>query len=437
MTVYLAGWLSPAPPPQVAQADGAAGGDAKVKEPEADLKAKQPDPEVKAKEPKPDVTPKEPVREVTAKEPEPKVKPEEPGPDIKPKEVPVPPARPAFDFMPPAAPAPPPPKTIIGKASDAPVLDAPRWRVATPVPVSTLAVVPGGKHFVWADVFGTLRLADLGTGQTLRELKGHTAQVFALAVSGDGKLALSGSWDKTACLWDLDRGVLRRKLPPHANKVNSVALSADGSRAVTVERDVLSGPGTVRLWDTAAGQELACQTGTPDSHILRARFFRDDRRVLLTRGWHRQKAGLTLWDPAANQEQQYFDSNQDRNAEALGGLAVSADGEQLLVRVRWSLVVLETRTAKPLREIAVQALTHAGVALSADGQLGACYGGGSTGGRMIDCFAHVFATETGREVCRLRHPSAAFSGAAFTADGRHLLSAAGKELQYWELPAVR
>jgi hypothetical protein len=88
----------------------------------------------------------------------------------------------------------------------------------------------------------------------------------------------------------------------------------------------------------------------------------------------------------------------------------------------------------PLCEIEVETLTLAGVALSPDGKLGAFYGGGSTGGKMIDCFIHVFATDTGREVCRLHHPRSDFRRAVFTPDGRHILSAARKDLQLWELP---
>ena len=38
------------------------------------------------------------------------------------------------------------------------------------------------------------------------ELRGHGGPVRALAVSSDGRIALSGSFDESAILWDLDRG---------------------------------------------------------------------------------------------------------------------------------------------------------------------------------------------------------------------------------------
>lgn len=35
-------------------------------------------------------------------------------------------------------------------------------------------------------------------------LEGHLSSVWAVAISRDGKRALSGSWDKTVRVWDLE-----------------------------------------------------------------------------------------------------------------------------------------------------------------------------------------------------------------------------------------
>jgi len=52
----------------------------------------------------------------------------------------------------------------------------------------------------------TLRLWDLDSGQTLRTLEGHTGRVFAVAVTPDGRRAVSDSRDETLRLWDLESG---------------------------------------------------------------------------------------------------------------------------------------------------------------------------------------------------------------------------------------
>jgi WD40 repeat protein len=407
MTAYLAGWLSPAPPAPVAAgpppADKGAGRVEKAKE------APAPGPGLEVK--------KDPA----------------PGPDEKAKEGPMNKERPPFDVAPPPVP-PPLPRTRIARAADVPAVDAPRWRLAVPQVVTGLAPHPDGKHFVWADVRGVLRLAELEAGRTVREMKGHTGAVFALAVSADGKRALSGGWDRTACVWDLETGNVLTRFTRHTDRVNDVVLSADGKRALSAQREFLKGAGTVWLWDTVTGRDVGTVRGTAASAVLRAHFYPDDRRVLLTRGWSRQRARLTLWDPATGQEEDYFTPQQDRNPEPLGGLALSANGQRLLLRVQRSLLLLRTHGAVPLRQVDVETLTRAGVALSADGRLAACFGGGSRAGQMMDCFVHVFATDTGREVCRLRHAREAFVRAFFTRDGRHILSATRTVVQLWDLP---
>ena len=47
-----------------------------------------------------------------------------------------------------------------------------------------------------------------------------------------------------------------RALPGHSQKVNSVALSSDGKRAISGSQDSL-----VMIWDTDTGSEVCCFVG--------------------------------------------------------------------------------------------------------------------------------------------------------------------------------
>jgi WD40 repeat protein len=71
-----------------------------------------------------------------------------------------------------------------------------------------------------------------------------------VALSGDGKLVASGSWDHTAILWDAASGQKRRTFPGQIDMFAGVALSGDGKLLWTALGDT-----TIRLWDTTTGEE--------------------------------------------------------------------------------------------------------------------------------------------------------------------------------------
>ncbi|HEY9600907.1 MAG TPA: hypothetical protein V6C85_04800, partial [Allocoleopsis sp.] len=85
-------------------------------------------------------------------------------------------------------------------------------------------------------------------GQLLRTLSGHSWSVNAVAVTVDGKQAISASDDNTLKLWDLATGEELRTLYGHSWSVNAVAVTVDGKQAISA-----SGDKTLKLWDLATG----------------------------------------------------------------------------------------------------------------------------------------------------------------------------------------
>ena len=74
-------------------------------------------------------------------------------------------------------------------------------------------------------------------------LKGHTASVFCVAYSPDGRTLASGDRDGTIMLWDLKTSKERATLKGHTAGVQSVAYSPDGKTLASGGED-----DTIKLW---------------------------------------------------------------------------------------------------------------------------------------------------------------------------------------------
>jgi WD40 repeat protein len=79
-----------------------------------------------------------------------------------------------------------------------------------------------------------------------------SGDVYAVAVTADGRTAVSGGDDGTVRVWDLAGTAAPRVLTGHDGQVRGVAVTADGQTAVSG-----GGDGTVRVWDLAGDQEQA------------------------------------------------------------------------------------------------------------------------------------------------------------------------------------
>jgi WD40 repeat protein len=103
---------------------------------------------------------------------------------------------------------------------------------------------------VWREVW------DLNTGGALRTLDGHSSYVYAyvhgVAVTPDGKRAVSASWDGTLRVWGLDTGRVLRKLEGHSEAIWGAAVTRNGKRVVSASADK-----TLKAWNPDTGLLIA------------------------------------------------------------------------------------------------------------------------------------------------------------------------------------
>jgi len=80
-------------------------------------------------------------------------------------------------------------------------------------------------------------------GRLVHTLEGHQGGVGGVAVSGDGRVVVSGGSDGVVCVWDGRSGQLRHRLEGHKSWVWGVSVSADGGVVVSGGED-----GQVLVW---------------------------------------------------------------------------------------------------------------------------------------------------------------------------------------------
>lgn len=326
-------------------------------------------------------------------------------------------------------PQPSPDRAVVQRPGDVPAELA---RLRTNAPISCVAVLPDGRRILAGGGPGlspqgkpfplppgsALRLWDLESGQLVRRFEGHTAGVTSLALSTDGRRALTGSYDATVRLWDVETGQEIRRLEGHPGWVVSVALAADGRQAVSGGQDAV-----VRLWDVETGQERRRLAGHAAGPVVVA--LSPDGKLILSGSGHvgSGEHALCLWDAATGRELRRLPGHQD----GITSVAFAPDGQQAASGSKDGTVRLwDVVTGEELRVWKVRAEQVPTLAFAPDGRrlLAATVGG-----------ALLLDVDREAEV-RVYGLGVGAAAAAFLPDQRRaVLGGLQQALSFWDLTA--
>lgn len=103
-------------------------------------------------------------------------------------------------------------------------------------------VIPGDDNTV--NIWNLATVSDQESPTPQLSLRGHTAQVWGVALSHDGRWVASGGEDNTVRLWNAETGEEVETFRGHTNVVCRVAFSPDGKHLASASFD-----GTVKIWD--------------------------------------------------------------------------------------------------------------------------------------------------------------------------------------------
>lgn len=273
--------------------------------------------------------------------------------------------------------------------------------------VLCVAISADGRRALSGGEDRTLRLWDLADGRELQRFLGSTPEVAAVALSPDGRLVASGGGDRVIRLWSVISARELRQLRGHTGKLLALAFSPDGGTLVSGGEDRV-----LRVWDVAGGDNPRAWAGH-EGAISSIAFAPDGSRVASSS----HDRSVRLWNVVTGAEVARLDGHTREVycvAFAPDGRSLASGGNDRTVRL-WSV-----EDGKQLHACEGHGNAVIQVAFSPDG------------GRMIsavslhqksDSVFRIWDVKTGKELERFPKDASERVGCvAFAPDGRAALS---------------
>ena len=280
--------------------------------------------------------------------------------------------------------------------------------------VYRMKLSPDGKKLATAGWDNMGRVWDAQTGEPLTPPLPHRWRLFAIAFSPDNHLVATGSADGTARLWNAETGHPVGPELQHQDQVKDVQFRPDSGAVLTASLD-----GTARLWSTGTGQALWTEPVRHKGIVWSAEFSPDGRRVVTASA----DRSAIVWDALSRQPM----IRPLAHERGVLGAHFSPDGKRVLTcsedgtaRV-WDAATGEP-VSQPMRH--KDKLGHA--EFSPDGRLIL------TGSQ--DGTARLWDALTGYPVSEPLKHDGQVTGIQFSPDGKRCLSIANSDrLRVWDV----
>ena len=175
--------------------------------------------------------------------------------------------------------------------------------------VTAVAITPDGKRAISGDSYGTLKIWDLDRVSLSYRAEKHGDLAHAVAVTPDGKRAITTSRDRTLKVWDVEAGCVEATLSDQDSVTTSVAITPDGERAICGSTN-----GMLKVWNLTAGVLESTLEGH-GAEVSAVAITPDGRRAVSACGQE-----VKAWDIASGE------CTRSPNQHLVGAVAITSDG---------------------------------------------------------------------------------------------------------------
>jgi WD40 repeat protein/serine/threonine protein kinase len=285
----------------------------------------------------------------------------------------------------------------------------------------SLAPLPHGDRFLNGQGDGTVCLWSAEEGKCLEVFQGHSKPVRALAVSADGRRALSSAEfpDRELRVWDLAAGQCLRVLEAKWAGATSLGLSHDGRYAVTNAGHAQDKRAHFYAIDLESGNDI--QRMDADTVPPKMIALCPDGELIAASGW---SPGVALYDLNRHGWRRH---SLEGHSGAIACLAFSPEGRRLLSgSADRTLRIWDVETAALVRSLEGHSDWISCLAVSPDGQWALS---GSNDGTI-----RLWKLATGDCARTFEGASSGVVAVAFSSDSRFALSVGSDgTLRIWQL----
>jgi RNA polymerase sigma factor (sigma-70 family) len=267
---------------------------------------------------------------------------------------------------------------------------------------------------------GEVKVWDAGKGTEILALKGHTATVWSVCFSPDGKRIASAGADQTVRVWDAEKGKEIFILEEQTRGTGSVCFSPDGKRIASISAEHL------KVWDAEKGKELLTlmAKGRPNGSVC---FSPDGKRLASLYPWSlrgRLVPGvIKVWDAEKGLELLTLEGHKD----FVFSVCFSPDAKRLAsAGVDQTVRVWDAEKGQELLTLEGHTAPVSSVCFSPDGK--------RLASASWDKTVKVWDAQKGKELLTLEGHTGLLRSVCFSPDGKRLASASKDQtVKVWSL----